>query len=135
MNLLDGDDIRALFGDVFADIFGGCFLIRVEMMRQPGGTLRPVEETPVPIKVQIDRADEAMRKSAGYTDTDVKLIILQAGVAGRQPNSDDIVIAQGQRWKVSGVRQDPARSHWIMRGIRQATEQIDDEGEEGGDEG
>lgn len=124
MSLLDGDDIRALFGDVFTDIFGDGSLIRVDMVRQPGGVVLPVEDAPVAISVQVDRADEAMRQAAGYTDTDVKLIILQAGVTGRMPNSDDIVIAQGQRWKVSGVRQDPARSHWIMCGIRQATESV-----------
>lgn len=119
--LLDTDDIQQLFGDVFSDIYGDGQLITVTMVRGPGGVQVP-QETSVPCKVQVDRCDEAMRQSAGYTDTDVKLIILQSDVSDKEPDTDSLVVAQGKRWKVSGVRQDPARSVWIMRGIRQATE-------------
>lgn len=119
--LLDAASIQATIGRVLGPIYGDGSLIRVDLVRQAGGTLLPSEQAPAAIKVQVDRADEAMRQAAGYTDTDVKLLILQTGVAGRAPNSDDIVIAQGQRWKLSGIRQDPARSHWVARGIRQAT--------------
>ncbi|MBV2144241.1 hypothetical protein KUG47_12125 [Falsochrobactrum sp. TDYN1] len=123
MSLLDTDALKNIMSAAFAPIFGTGQLIRTSMVRQPGGVILPVEEPPVDISVQVDRADEAMRQSAGYTDTDVKLIILQAGIAGKEPDTDSIVVAQGRRWKVSGVRSDPARSHWIMRGIRQATEE------------
>lgn len=119
--LLDTDDIQQLFGNIFSDIFGDGQLITVTMVRGPGGVQIP-QETAVSCKVQVDRADEAMRQSAGYTDTDVKLIILQAGLSDKEPDSDSIVVAQGRRWKVSGVRSDPARAAWIMRGIRQASE-------------
>ncbi|ELT46836.1 hypothetical protein [Brucella intermedia] len=119
--LLDTDDIQQLFGDIFSDIYGDGQLITVTMVRGPGGVQIP-QESSVPCKVQVDRADESMRQSAGYTDTDVKLIILQSGLSDKEPDSDSIVVAQGRRWKVSGVRSDPARAAWIMRGIRQASE-------------
>lgn len=67
-----------------------------------------------------------MRGEPGYTAQDVKLIILTAGLAGREPNTDDVVVAQSVRWKLGGVRQDPARSHWIARGIRQSSEDDED---------
>lgn len=121
--LLDSDDIQQLFGDVFSDIYGDGELIRVDMVRGPGGVMTPTEQPPVPVKVQTDRCDHAMRDAPGYSDTDVKLLILQSGVSGRKPNTDDIVVARGQRWKISGVTEDPARSYWSMRGIRQATGQ------------
>lgn len=122
MGLLDTDALKNVMGAAFAPILGTGQLIRIDMVRQPGGVILPAEQDPVAISVQVDRCDEAMRQAEGYTDTDVKLIILQAGVSGREPNTDDIVVARGRRWKVSGVRSDPAQSHWVMRGIRQATE-------------
>lgn len=121
MNLLDTSAIRDIFGATLGAIYGDGQLIRVDMVQQPNHSLLPVEQAPVAIKVQVDRADEAMRAAPGYTETDVKLLILQSGISGREPNSDDIVVAQGQRWKLAGVQQDPARSHWTARGIRQAT--------------
>jgi len=122
MGLLDGDYLKNIMGAAFAPILGAGQLIRVDMVRRPGGTVRPVEASAVPISVQVDRADEAMRQAPGYTATDVKLIVLQAGIAGRAPNTNDVIVAQGQRWKSMGVRSDPARTHWIIHGTREKTE-------------
>lgn len=114
--LLDTDDIQQLFGDVFSDIYGDGELITVTMVRGPGGVQIP-QETPVPCKVQVDRCDEAMRQSAGYTAEDVKLLVLKAGIAV-VPDSDSIVVARGQRWKAKSVRSDPASSYWIIHGTK-----------------
>lgn len=122
MGLLDTDALKNIMGAAFAPVLGTGQLIRVEMVRQTGGVVLPTEQAPVAISVQVDRCDEAMRQSPGYTDQDVKLIILQASVTGREPNSDDIVVARSQRWKAKSVRSDPARSHWIIHGTREATE-------------
>lgn len=122
MGLLDTDALKNIMGAAFAPVLGTGQLIRVEMVRQTGGVVLPTEQAPVAISVQVDRCDEAMRQSPGYTDLDVKLIILQANVTGREPNSDDIVVARAQRWKAKSVRSDPARSHWIIHGTREATE-------------
>lgn len=121
MSLLDTTAISDIFGSVLGSIYGDGQLIRVSMVEGPNYSQVEQLDDPVSIKVQVDRADEAMRATPGYTETDVKLIILQSGVSGRMPNSDDIVVAQGQRWKLGGVRQDPARSHWVARGIRQVS--------------
>lgn len=117
--LLDTNFLQAQFGAVLSSIYGDGELIPVKMDRQPGGSMKPVEQPSIPIKVQVDNCDEAMREQVGFADTDVKLIILQSGVSAH-PDSDSIVIAQGRRWRVSGVRADPARASWVMRGIREA---------------
>jgi len=126
MGLLDTNAIQALMGAAFAPILGTGQLIRIDMVRQSGGVILPTEQDPVAISVQVDRCDEAMRQSPGYTAEDVKLIILQAGITGRDPNSDDVIVARGQRWKAKSVRTDPAQSHWIIHATKEAT----DDGEE-----
>ncbi len=122
--LLDTDDIQQLFGDVLSDIYGDGQLITVTMVRGPGGVQVP-QETSVPCKVQVDRCDEAMRQSAGYTAEDVKLLVLQAGIA-IVPDSDSIVVARGQRWKAKSVRSDPASSYWIIHGTKDNSTEEDD---------
>lgn len=121
--LLDTDFIRDIFGAAFEDIYGDGELIRVDMVRQESGTITPQLSAAVPIKVQVDICTEAMRAQAGYSDTDVRLLILQSGIAGRDLNNDDMVRAKDRAgvlrtWKVFGVTQDPARSYWEARGIR-----------------
>lgn len=120
--LLDTDALQGIFGSVLSAIYGDGQLIRVTMERQPGGVVIPVEQPLVPIKVQVDACTEAMRQQSGYTDTDVRLLILQSGVSGAKPTTDDIVIAKGQRWKLYGITEDPARAYWEMRGIRDASQ-------------
>lgn len=81
----------------------------------------------IPIRVQIDEMSEEMRNSPGYgtiardyTNRDVMLIILRDGVPLEELGTDDeIITADGRRWKIYEVRTDPARSHWIGRGVQQ----------------
>ncbi|WMT90152.1 hypothetical protein [Pelagibacterium sp. H642] len=121
--LLDTNALKDITGAAFAPVLGTGQLIRIDMVRQPGGVIIPTEQPPVAISVQVDRCDEAMRQSPGYTEQDVKLIILQSGVTGREPNSDDVVVARGERWKCKSVRSDPAQSHWTIHATRDATEE------------
>lgn len=120
MSLLDGDDIRELFGDVLDDVYGGGRLIRVTKVRGPGGVQINEYQQPVTIKVQTDRCDEAMRQQAGYTADDAKLLILQAGVGGPMLTTDDIIEHRGKRWSIYGCGEDPAQSYWRGRGVRQS---------------
>lgn len=124
--LLDGNFIQDLFGSVFGDIYGDGELIRVSMVRQPNGSVVPTKGDPISIKVQVDACTETMRQQAGYSDTDVRLIVLQSGITGGDINTDDVIRAKDRNgvlrnWKVAaGVGQDPARAYWEIRGIRQA---------------
>ncbi|MFC6487363.1 hypothetical protein [Nitratireductor sp. GCM10026969] len=124
--LLGTDALQGIFGSVLSSIYEDGQLIRVVMQWQPGGTEIPVEQPPVACKVQVDVCTEAMRQQEGYSDTDVRLLVLQSTVAGADLTSDDIIVAKDfrtgdwQRWKLYGLTQDPARAYWEMRGIRDA---------------
>lgn len=123
MGLLNSDAIKNKFGRVFSAIYADGQLIRVTKERIEGGSFVNKEQPPVPIKLQKDKCSEAMRQANGYTAEDVKLLILQAGISGPVPNSDDIIIDnKGERWKIYEVYEDPANSYWGGRGVKQATE-------------
>jgi hypothetical protein len=116
--LLDTNAIQSLFGSVLSSIYGDGTLIRVVLVSdgQGGWTESPTEQ---PIKVQVDACTEAMRQQAGYTDNDVRLLILQFGVTGGDITSDDVVVARGKRWRCYGITQDPAASYWEARAVAQ----------------
>lgn len=122
MGLLDSDFIRNRFGSVLSSVYGDGRLIRVTKVRGPGGVQINQYQQPVAVKVQTDRCDEAMRQQAGYTESDAKLLILQAGVGGPMLTTDDIIEHRGQRWSIYGCGEDPAQSYWRGRGVRQATD-------------
>lgn len=122
--LLDGGYIRDLFGSVFSSIYGDGRYVRIEMVRQSSGSIFPVVQEIVPIKIQVDVCTEAMRQAQGYTSSDVRLFVLQQDVFPREPSTDDLFIGQGKRWKLYNVTQDPARSYWEGRGVKQATTNV-----------
>lgn len=113
MTLLDGY-IRNVFGQVFSGIYLSGTLFRASYDYDSGGS---IDETLAShsIKGQLDRADESMRGAAGYTDTDMKIIILQAGVSV-YPNTQDKIELGGRTWGILSVRQDPGASHWVLHG-------------------
>lgn len=118
MGLLDTNAIQRKFGRVFSSIYGDGQLIRVTKTRVPGGGFVNTEQEPVPIKVQVDRCTESMRQAEGYTADDVKLLVLQDGVPGGKPTSNDIIVARGERWNIYEVYEDPAKSYWGGRGVK-----------------
>lgn len=120
MGLLDTNQLQKAFGSAFKSIYGSGQLIRITMQRQPEGTIVPTEQSPVPIKVQVDQMTEAMRRQEGASDRDVRILVLQDGLTGPALTSDDVVIAQGVRWKLFGLTQDPARAYYEARGVRDA---------------
>lgn len=115
MGLLDGG-IRGLFGAAFSGFYLDGTLVRVTLVPdgQGGGT---TTEATDPIKVQTDACTEAMRKQAGYTSRDVRLLILQSGVPGDRIDTDCRVIdGLGDEYEVAWVTADPANSYWECRG-------------------
>lgn len=115
MSLLEGG-IRTLFGRAFSRLFLDGTLHKVQLVDDGvGGMTEAVID--YPIKVQVDRADEVMRETPGYTATDCKLIVLQDGVPVLIDTADRIT-ARGSLWSVMGfVRRDPADSQWIVHGV------------------
>lgn len=69
----------------------------------------------VPCRCQVDAATYAMRQSEGYSEGDVRIIILSAGL-GVNVTTDFQVSAKGKRWTIASAERDAAASHWICRG-------------------
>ena len=113
MGLLDGG-LQSVFGQAFGSLYLSGTLHRVTRTEDSGGSVtRSYSDTVV--KVQIDSLTEAMRSAGGYTERDVRLIVLQRGI-GAAPSTDDQITAGGRRFNVSNISEDPARSYWFMIG-------------------
>lgn len=115
MSLLS-DDIKNLFGDVFGEIYDPGTITRKVLTNVGGGKMTSVE-TSRPCLVQVDACTEAMRLEAGYTNNDVRLLVLQKGHTV-EITTDDYVTARGNVYKVGSVSQDPAESYWECRGMQ-----------------
>lgn len=116
MGLLTGDGASILNG-VFGSIYPDGSLVRIVTTEDAGGS-KTRTMTFVPIKVQTDGVTEAMRAASGYTDTDVRLIVLTAGLNGAITTDDEIIDGRGDRWKVTVPSLDTCGSHWEIRGQR-----------------
>lgn len=116
MGLLTGGGASILHG-VFSSVYPDGSLVRIVMTEDAGGSITP-SETVLPIKVQTDGVTEAMRTASGYTDNDVRLIVLTIGLNGAITTDDEIIDGRGGRWKVTMPSLDTCGSHWEIRGQR-----------------
>lgn len=119
MGLLDGG-IQSVFGSIFGSFYLPGLLTRVTLAPdgRGGGVAIPIDQN---CRVQLDACTEVMRQQPGYTDTDMRILILQAGVDGGPVDTDCEVEPlagpyQGRRFKIAWVTQDPAASYWECRG-------------------
>lgn len=113
MGLLDGGG-AALMASVFGGIYLDATLHRPTTTDDGmgGGSSTFADE---PVKVQLEAVTEAMRQAEGYTDRDVRILMLASGVP--RPNSDCEVTVSGTRYAIQPpVGTDPAQSYWDMRG-------------------
>lgn len=116
MGLLTGGG-AAVLNSVFASIYPTGTLVRRTITEDAGGS-QTITETTVAIKVQTDGVTEAMRTASGYTDTDVRLIVLTSGLGGDITTDDVIVDGRGDAWAVTMPSLDTCGSHWEVRGQR-----------------
>lgn len=116
MGLLNGGGAGILNG-VFASIYPSGTLIRRAITEDSGGS-QTVTDTKTSIKVQTDAATEKMRTAPGYTDTDVRLIVLTAGLPGSITTNDKITDSRGVTYSVTMPMLDACGSHWEIRGQR-----------------
>lgn len=122
MGLLDGG-IQSLMGSAFGWLYLPGTLTRVTLIEdgQGGGSEVPADQD---CRVQVDACTEAMRQQAGYAATDVRLLILQAGVTGGDITTDDRVTVlsgphAGRTFEIASVGpQDPGSSYWECRATK-----------------
>lgn len=111
--LLDGG-LQGVFGAVFGAIYLDGSLIRVTLTDDGEGGWSE-SSVAYPVKGQVDAVTERMRQSAGYTDGDMRIIVLQSGI-GIDPVTDDKAVLGGRVWSLADTEADPANTHWVMRG-------------------
>lgn len=114
MGLLDGD-IAGLFGTVFGSFYLDGTLTRNVWVPdgQGGGAMTP---TPTSVKYQPDEASEADRAAGGYSQDDVRFIVLQKPGLVLTGDSE-ITVADGRTYLLRTPRQDPAKSYWEVWGV------------------
>lgn len=113
MALLDG--IAAVLSSAVAPLYRDGTLYRQGVAVDDGaGSITLPEPAEEPIKVQIEACTEAMRRAEGFSDRDVRLIILSPGVP--RPTTDDEAAGDGVRYTLASVGTDPAETYWDCRG-------------------
>lgn len=116
MTILNGG-IQALFGNVFGALYESATIVHVDNGDDGQGGGTPVMSAPKRCKVQVDRCTESMRRAAGYSNDDVRLIILRAGLA-LAVDTDCRVMIGGTTYDIVSVDVDPASSYWDCRATR-----------------
>jgi hypothetical protein len=89
-----------------------------------GSILTPGQPVVRPCLVQVDAATEAMRQSAGFTDTDVRLLVI--GLAGDLNTDATVEVLPGPTvpadhvglWSIQSVGRDPLGCYRECRGRR-----------------
>lgn len=108
------DAMQARANAVFGAVYLDGTLHRATMMDNgKGGWERSFAD--VPVKGMIDQVTEAMRQQAGYTDRDVRIILL-SGSLDAAPTTNDQVTLRGTRWSIAAPTDDPVQAGYVMRG-------------------
>ena len=113
MGLLDGD-----IAGLFADVFGTFYLdgtLRTNTWVPDGMGGGSYAMVPTPVKYQMDQVDEATRVAGGYSQDDVRFLILQK--PGLTLTGDSELTAGGRTYLLRTPRQDPAKSYYEVWGV------------------
>lgn len=114
--VLENDDIQGLFGDVLGSIYGpGVLVTRARSsVRNPVTGVFPYTDTSTNVLVQRDRCTSRQMAQVGYSDKDVRIMVLQSGVMVR-PDTDSEIVHRGETFLVMDVDEDPFRVYWDLR--------------------
>lgn len=119
MSVLGNGALKGLFSSALAPLYEDATFIRSIMLcHEETGAVYITQAAPLPVKVQIDTCTETMRQEHGYSDEDVRILMLQAGFKGAKPNSDDIITMGSMHYKIATVQEDPAHSFFDIRAVR-----------------
>lgn len=115
MGLLDGG-LAAIFSSAFGEFYLDATLFRAATSADGKGGGSSSFDTGTSVKAQVDKATYAMQQSDNYVDGDQRILVLAYGV---DPiDTDCEIVVAGNRWKVAGVEQDPAVTHYALWGRR-----------------
>lgn len=113
--MLTNGDIRDLFGDVLGGIYTpGTLVTYVRSGTRDQNGEFPKTPTSTSVLAQRDRCTQKQMTQAGYSGKDVRLMVLQSGVAV-VPDTDSEVLFLSERFAVMDVDQDPCGVYWDLR--------------------
>lgn len=116
MGLLDGGG-AALMHAVFSGIYLDADLYRPTIFTDDGagGGDDPAVGDPEAVKIQLEAATEAMRAAEGFTQLDVRILMLAHGV--ERPDTNCTIDYEGAHYAIIGpVGRDPAGAYWDIHG-------------------
>lgn len=118
MGLLDGG-LASIMGAAFASTYLPATLHRRQAVtRDAGGSITSGGGfVDVSCRAQRDSVTEAMRRAPGYTDSDVRVLVLASSFSGTITTDDEITVA-GVRYAIASVGMDPAGAAYDLRGQR-----------------
>ncbi len=114
MSILGDGTLAAIFYGPMSAIYPDGVLTIVQMVDTGGGDFTATP-TQTPIKVQRDVCTHEQRQAEGYTDGDVRLIVLQPNVPAGI-STDSFITTQGKDWFIYNIEQDPASAYWYCAG-------------------
>lgn len=82
----------------------------------------PVEKS---CQAQVDQATEAMRRADGFTEKDMRLLVLAATLDGALDPAATIIVGAGPHvgtWQIASCDRDPCGVYWECRGRQLATD-------------
>ena len=113
MGLLD-NDLQNVFTSVFAPLLLDVTITNVSQTVADNGDVNSTTTTAAS-KGMVEEYGAFTRAQAGIPDTDVKLIVLQGGVA-ITPTTDSEITIRGVTYSVQRIEQDPAQAAWTIQG-------------------
>lgn len=115
MGVLDGD-IAALFGAAFGPMYLSATLHTgtAQPTYDSGGNITGHTSSDTAVRAQVDAATDAMRRAEGYSEGDVRVIILAQGAPAITDNHE--LTVKGVRYRLATPSLDAAASHWVARG-------------------
>lgn len=119
--------IPAIFANIALSVssaFGGPFhdaevTDQAEAVTDDGGSIiDPGEPVVRSCSAQVDACTEAMRSAEGYTEKDVRIIVLAATLEGGITTDSEIEMLEGDtlgRFSVQSVDHDTMGAYWELR--------------------
>lgn len=117
--MLEEDDIRDMFAGVLGDLYGPAVLRTMTRsnVRDPATGTFPLSATTTNVRAQRDVCTHKQMAHQGYSEKDVRIMVLQSGVSVR-PNTDSEITQGGELFMVMDVDEDPCRVYWDLRARR-----------------
>lgn len=113
------DDIQSIAGDVFGELLREATLYLPVRQTNRAGDVSMIEGAGIACRAIEVKGTEEMRAEEGYSQRDIRILVLQAtaeGVAPHQLTADALIDFQGVRWRITGpIERDPADATWTFR--------------------